>query len=226
MLIPSDISDTSDWEWIAGGFPCRDVARERFFSVSCWTQIQNGISLNSSLPKNNIKTEILEDNTIQAGDQIGDQTVECPISSIPAGRNPTSCDQSVTPKAEDTANSKLTELQDKSSNPTEKDTPSDFPVYEIVDSAVPSNKPGNDPPIIRRSCRNVEPPYCGPIIHQRALWFAIVSNSTSKEFFCFDMSLHYSYQFSINSWTVFSVIFENLDSNENVTEHFMGIFSD
>ena len=41
----------------------------------------------------------------------------------------------------------------------------DFPVYEIVDSAdditpttVPSTKPGNDPPIIRRSSRNVEPP--------------------------------------------------------------------
>ena len=34
MLIPSDISHTSEWEWIAGGFPCRDVARERFISDS------------------------------------------------------------------------------------------------------------------------------------------------------------------------------------------------
>ena len=63
-----------------------------------------------------------------------------------------------------TANSKLPELQDNS-NPTDKGTPTDFPVYEIVDSAddstptsVPSNKPGNDPPIIRRSSRNVGPP--------------------------------------------------------------------
>ena len=72
MLIPSDISDTSDWEWIAGGFPCRDVARERFISDSCKTKTQNGITLNPSLPKNNIKTEILEDINIQAGDQFGD----------------------------------------------------------------------------------------------------------------------------------------------------------
>ena len=128
MFIPSDISDTSDWEWIALGFPCRDVARERFISDSCKTQIQNGITLNSSLPKNKIKTEILEDNTIQAGDQLGDQPAECPISIIPAGRNPISRDQSVTQQAEDTANSKLLELQDNSSNPTDKDTPTDFPV--------------------------------------------------------------------------------------------------
>ena len=49
----------------------------------------------------------------------------------------------------------------------DKDTLRDFPVYEIVDSAddstpttVPSNKPGNDPPTIRRSSRNVGPPKC------------------------------------------------------------------
>ena len=34
MPIPSDISDTSEWEWIAGGFPCRDVVREHFISDS------------------------------------------------------------------------------------------------------------------------------------------------------------------------------------------------
>ena len=50
-------------------------------------------------------------------------------------------------------------------NPTEEDTTTDFPVYEIVDSAdetTPTtelfNKPGNDPPIIRRSSRKVGPP--------------------------------------------------------------------
>ena len=90
--------------------------------------------------------------------------MECLISIIPAGHNPTSRDQSVTSQAEDFPNSKLPELQDKS-NPTEKDPPTDFPLYEIVDSAddstptpVSSNKPGNDPPIIRRSSRNVGPP--------------------------------------------------------------------
>ena len=122
MLISSDISDTSDREWIAGGFSCRDVARERFISDSRKTQFQNGITLNSSLPKKNIKTKILEENTIQAGDQYGDQTVKCLISIIPTGRSPTSRDQSVIPQAEDTADRKLPEFKDNS-NPTDKDTP-------------------------------------------------------------------------------------------------------
>ena len=81
MFITSDTSDTSDWEWIAGDSPCRDVARERFISDSCKTQNQDGITLNPSLPNTNIKTEILEDNTIQ----VGNQPVECPISIISAG---------------------------------------------------------------------------------------------------------------------------------------------
>ena len=68
MFIPSDTSDTSDWEWIAGGLPCRDVARERFISDSLKTQNQDAITLNPSSPKTNIKTAILEDNTIQVGD--------------------------------------------------------------------------------------------------------------------------------------------------------------
>ena len=164
MLIPSDISDTSDWEWIAGGFPCRDVARELFISDSCKAHFPNGISLNSSLLKNNIKSEVLEDITVQDGDQFGDQTTECPISIIPASRIPTSRDQSATPLAEKYRNRKLRELQDIS-NPADKDTITDFPVYEIVDSADDStptpdssNEPGNNPPIIRRSSRNVGPP--------------------------------------------------------------------
>ena len=45
MLIPSDISDTSEWEWIAGGFPCRDVARERFISDSGTTIFQMELAL-------------------------------------------------------------------------------------------------------------------------------------------------------------------------------------
>ena len=118
MLIPSDISDTSDWEWIAGGFPCRDVARERFISDSCKAHIQNGISPNSSLLKNNIKSEVLEDITVQDGDQFGNQTTECPISIIPASRIPTSRNQIATPQAKEYGNSKLRELQDIS-NPAE-----------------------------------------------------------------------------------------------------------
>ena len=67
------------------------------------------------------------------------------------------------------SNSKLPDSQDNSTNPAEKDTLTDFPVYEIVDTAdestpttVPSTKPGNDPRFIRCSSRNVGPPklYC------------------------------------------------------------------
>ena len=108
--------------------------------------------------------EVLEDITVQDGDQFGDQTTECPISIIPASRIPTSRDQSATPQAEEYGNSKLRELQDIS-NPAGKDTITDLPVYEIVDSADDStptpdssNELSNDPRIIRRSSRNVSPP--------------------------------------------------------------------
>ena len=103
----------------------------------------------------------MEDNAIQ----VGDQPVECPISIIPAWSKPTLRDQSVMSQAEYPSNSKLPDSQDNSTNPVEKDTLTDFPFYEIVDSAddstpntVPSTKPGNDPPIIRRSSRNVGTP--------------------------------------------------------------------
>ena len=164
MLISSDISDTSDLEWIAGGFSCRDVARERFISDSCKAHIPNGINPNTSLLKNNIKSEVLEDITVQYGDQFGDQTTDCPISIIPASRISTSRDQSATSQAEEFGNSKLRELQ-VIPNPADRDIITGFPAYEIVDSADdstatpdPSNKPGNDPPTIRRSYRNVGPP--------------------------------------------------------------------
>ena len=164
MLIPSDISDTSEWEWIAGGFPCRDVARERFTSDSRTTHIPNGIAPNFSLTKNDIKSEILEDNIAQYGDQFGDQTSECPISIIPANRTSSALEQNTTPQVEEETIIKPRELQDDR-NPTDSDTVTDFPVYEIVDSADDctsthdsSNKPGNVPPIIRRSSRNVGPP--------------------------------------------------------------------
>ena len=54
MIIPSDTSDTSDWEWIAGGFPCRDVARERFISDSFKNLNQEGNPLNPRETNNNI----------------------------------------------------------------------------------------------------------------------------------------------------------------------------
>ena len=86
MFIPSDTSDTSDWERIAGG---RDVARDRFISDSFKSQNQDVFTFNPSSPNTNIKTEILEDNTIQ----VGNQSVEFPISIIPAGSKSTPRDQ-------------------------------------------------------------------------------------------------------------------------------------
>ena len=70
MLIPSDISDTSEWEWIAGGFPCRDVARERFISDS---HFSNGINPNSGVTNTEIKSEVLEDDTDLNREQFEDQ---------------------------------------------------------------------------------------------------------------------------------------------------------
>ena len=164
MLICSDISDTSEWEWIAGGFPCRDVARERLISDSCTTHIQNEIVPNFSLTNNDIKSEVLEDNTAQYGEQFGDQTFECPISMIPANRTSSAQEQNTTTQVEEETIIKPRELQDDR-NPTDLGTVTDFPIYEIVDSSDDctsthdsTNKPGKVPPTIRRSSRNVGPP--------------------------------------------------------------------
>ena len=65
MLILSDISDTSDWEWIAGGFPCRDLARERFVSDSLKTSNQDENTRNFCETNSNIKVKILETSLTQ-----------------------------------------------------------------------------------------------------------------------------------------------------------------
>ena len=162
MLIPSDISDTSEWEWIAGGFPCRDVVREHFISDSCMTHIPNGIDPNFSVTNNDIKSEVLEDNTAQYGEKFGDQTFECPISIIPANRTSRGLEQNTTTQVEEETIIKPHELQDDC-NPTDLGTVTDFPVYEIVDSADDgtsthdsTNKPGKFPPTIRRSSRMLD----------------------------------------------------------------------
>ena len=160
MLIPSDISDTSEWEWIAGGFPCRDIARERLISDSCTTHIPNGIGPNFSVTNNDIKSEVLEDNTSQYGAQFGDQTSERPISIIPANRTSSSLEQNTIPQVEVETIIQPRELQGDR-NPTDSGTVTDFTVYEIVDSADDctsshdsTNKPGKVPPTIQRSSRN------------------------------------------------------------------------
>ena len=134
MLIPSDISDTSEWEWIAGCFPCRDVARERFVSDSCTTHIPNGIGPNFSVTINDTKSEALENNTAQYGEQFEDQTFECPISLIPANRTSSELEQKTRTQREEKNAIKPREFQDDR-NPTDLGPVADFPVCEIVDSA-------------------------------------------------------------------------------------------
>ena len=87
-----------------------------------------------------------------------------PNKHYPRKRISSTHEQTATPHVEDDKNNKPRELQDKS-NPVDTDTLTDFLVYEMVDSAddctpTPdsSNEPGNVPPIIRRSSRNVRPP--------------------------------------------------------------------
>ena len=87
-----------------------------------------------------------------------------PNKHYPANRTSSTHDQNATPQVEEEINNKSRELQDDF-NPADSDKVTDFPVYEIVDSADDcspthdsSNKPGNVPPIIRRSSRNVGPP--------------------------------------------------------------------
>ena len=93
MLIPSDISDTSEWEWIAGGFPCRDVARERFISDSLTPHLSIGNNSNSAVTNPEIKSEILENDIDPNREQSMDQSYECPISIIPACRTPSTAEQ-------------------------------------------------------------------------------------------------------------------------------------
>ena len=61
MFIPSDTSDISDWEWIAGGFPCREVIRERLISDNPIFNEESISSLDPQTYQTNIKSEILDE---------------------------------------------------------------------------------------------------------------------------------------------------------------------
>ena len=113
---------------------------------------------------NDIKSEVLEDNGARYGEQFGDQTFECPISIIPANRTSSALEQNTTTQGKEETITKPREIKDDR-NPTDLGTVTDFPVYEIVDSADDCTsthdstiKPGKVPPIIRGSSRNVGPP--------------------------------------------------------------------
>ena len=77
-IIPSDTSNISDWEWIAGGFPCRDMIRERIIPDKISQQESSIPSLD---PQGNIRTEILDGkaSTLDSPDS--------PISIIPSGQS-------------------------------------------------------------------------------------------------------------------------------------------
>ena len=164
MLIPSDISDTSEWEWIAGGFPCRDVARERFISDSLTPHISLGNNFNSSITNPEIKSEILENDSFPICEQPMDQSYECPISIVPASRTSNPTDQRTVNQGgeNDTIGQNDPQVEH---NLTETDSNINFPVYEISDSTdecaisnSPAIIPGKIPTTIRRSSRNVGPP--------------------------------------------------------------------
>ena len=60
MLTPWDTSDYSDSEWIAGGFPWRDMIRECIFFDTITQQEIDNQFLDSHIVQNNIKTETLD----------------------------------------------------------------------------------------------------------------------------------------------------------------------
>ena len=104
MIISSDTSDISDWEWIAGGFPYRDVVREQIISDSINNLKHDDNTNNSRETNHNSKVEILE------GD-LHDEllSTQCPISIIPAeSTNETQCPISIFPAESTIATQKWT----------------------------------------------------------------------------------------------------------------------
>ena len=102
MFIPLDTSDISDWEWIAGEFPCRDVVREQDISVSITDSKQDNNTDNSPEANDNIKVEIWEDN--QDVELI---TSHWPISIIPL-------ESTTTTQERDSKNNSTTPLNEDS----------------------------------------------------------------------------------------------------------------
>ena len=79
----NDTSDISDWEWIAGGFPCRDMISERLISDDRTFREPTTSPIDRQTPQTNIISEISDEQP---------QTVDpskCPISIVPGGLNTT-----------------------------------------------------------------------------------------------------------------------------------------
>ena len=158
MFIPSDTSDISDWEWIAGGFSCREMVRKRFMSNNHIFNEEPTPSLDPQTYQTNIKSEIL-DEQLQSTD-----TAECPISIKPAPQT-----TSHTPGEPYTATTKEdpnTPLH--STKKLEGENLVEFPVFETEDSSdeitITEERHPKDNTItgndfkLRHSCRNVGPP--------------------------------------------------------------------
>ena len=158
MFIPSDTSDISDWEWIAGGFPCREMIRKRFISDNDNFNKEPTSSLDPKTYQTNIKPEILDDQP-----QLSD-TAECPISIKPAPQTTSHPpDEPSTATKTETPN-----IPSDLTKPLVGEKPVDFPVFEIEDSSdeigtseerhpKETTTTGNEL-ILRRSSRNVGPP--------------------------------------------------------------------
>ena len=158
MFIPSDTSDISDWEWIAGGFPCREMIRKRFISDNLNFNENPSPPLAPQTYQTNIKSELL-DEQLQSTD-----TAECPISIKPAPQS-----TSHTPGESSTATTtEGPNIPSDSTKVLEGENPVEFPVFEREDSSNESanseerhpkeiTTTGNDFKL-RRSSRNVGPP--------------------------------------------------------------------
>ena len=144
MFILSDVSDRSDGEGIAGGFPCRDLVKERISSDSINELKQDNNTDNSPEANDNITAEVLEDNK-----EVEPITSQRPISSIPA---------------ELTTITQERDSKDTSTTPQIVDSPVNIPVFEIVDSfdeamsKTKSTPKRDNDPLICRSNRKVGPP--------------------------------------------------------------------
>ena len=159
MLIPSDTSDISDWEWIAGGFPNRDMIRDRIISDNIREPKPYIPPPDSHTARDNIKTEILD------GQASSSDPLDCPISIIPAGRSRTQLPL-ITP-SRTTIEAKQPDYPPDKQKTSQKDATVGFPIYEITDSSEKNaavqessnnnNITGNEFEL-RRSWRNVGPP--------------------------------------------------------------------
>ena len=160
MFIPSDTSDISDWEWIAGGFPCREMISERFLSDNPIFNEQPPSSIDPQTYPTNIKSEILDEQP-QAMDP-----VECPISIIPAAQNITTSHSPSKPSTTATTEGRNAPLD--TTKEVEGENPAEFPIFEIGNSSdenviTEERHPketiitGNDFKL-GRSSRNVRPP--------------------------------------------------------------------